>query len=48
MRLRSLDLRALDMKFASLAQIDAAISSNCGNVKVFKGATRDLAITSEL
>ena len=36
------------MKWAILAAIRAAISSNCGNVRFFRGATRDFVITNEV
>ena len=36
------------MKLASRASMVAAMSSSCGSVSVFNGATRDLAITNEV
>lgn len=40
-------MRAWRTKRTGLALINAAMSSSCGNVNVFKGVTRDLDITWE-
>ena len=46
-RLGYLGLRVQETKLAGLVPINTAISSNCGKVNSFKGATRDLAITRD-
>ena len=45
----SLNLEQMEwyIEFASLAPINAAISSNCGSVSFLKGATRVFAISKD-